>query len=181
MTEGRLIAVVGPSGVGKDSLMTEIVAAAPSIMQVRRTITRAPGLGGEDYDAMTLDAFSTAAAEGAFCLHWNAHGLRYGIPQQVRADLNRGADCIANLSRNVLLAASEVFPSLIVLHVTASPGILADRLTARGRETAQDIQRRLASADRALPDSLDIVEICNDGPLEVAVSQALTALQPARV
>ena len=44
--KGPVIAVVGPSGVGKDSLMEALRQADPSIKLMRRVITRAPEAGG---------------------------------------------------------------------------------------------------------------------------------------
>jgi len=181
MKPGRLIAVVGPSGVGKDSIMTGMIAARPDMRLVRRTITRAPGLGGEDYDAVALDGFTKAAQSGAFCVHWSAHGLSYGIPADVLMDVQAGADCLANFSRSALKQASTVFPNLTVLNITASPDTLARRLAGRARETAPEIAARLAQADKALPTGLNVVTIANDGALEDTVARALDALQPARV
>ena len=180
MSAGRLIAVVGPSGVGKDSVMAGLAAALPALHLVRRVITRDPGLGGEDFDATTPEAFEAAAQDGAFCLHWSAHGLRYGIPAQVRRDVANGADCLANLSRGALTEAASVFPRLLVLDITATPETLARRLAGRGRESATEISARLAQAAKPLPPGLTVVTIPNDGPLQDAVARALTALQPAR-
>lgn len=70
MTQGRLIAVVGPSGVGKDSVMAGIKRAMPAMHLVRRVITRAPDLGGEDYEAVTVSVFEKLARKGAFAVHW---------------------------------------------------------------------------------------------------------------
>jgi ribose 1,5-bisphosphokinase len=180
MTTGRLIAVVGPSGVGKDSLMAGLKAARPELRLVRRVITRAATLGGEVFDSVTRETFAAMVESGAFCLHWSAHDLSYGIPADVLRDVESGVDCLANLSRDALVQAEAVFPRLTVLNVTASPQALAGRLTGRGRETEAEISRRLARAAKPLPPGLDLHQIDNDGPLCDAVAAALDALQPAR-
>lgn len=177
---GRLIAVVGPSGVGKDSVMAGIAAADPRFRVVRRTITRAPNLGGEDYRAMDPQTFADAAARGAFALYWEAHGLSYGIPAAVLADVRAGQQCLANLSRSALLRAAEVFPALTVLNITASAEVLAERLAARGRETSDDIARRLQQADKPLPAGLEVITLSNDGALSDTVTAACAALQPVK-
>ncbi len=180
MNSGRLIAVVGPSGVGKDSVMAGLKTARPEMRLVRRTITRAPDLGGEDYDPVTPETFAAMAQAGAFCLHWSAHGLAYGLPADVLADVQTGTDCLANLSRSALTKAAQVFPAVTVLNITATPETLARRLAGRGRETPTEIAARLAQAGKALPDGLDVVTISNDGALEDTVAAACRALQPVR-
>lgn len=177
---GQLIAVVGPSGVGKDSVMAGLLAARPDITRVCRVITRAPGLGGEDYDAVTPEQFETMAARGAFCVHWSAHGLRYGLPAAVLDAVRGGNTYLANFSRSALSEAAALFPSFIVLNITAAPDVLAARLADRGRESAQDIEKRLAQAAKPLPEGLDIVTIENNGTLDEAVTAAISALQPVR-
>ncbi|MEM6372647.1 MAG: phosphonate metabolism protein/1,5-bisphosphokinase (PRPP-forming) PhnN [Pseudomonadota bacterium] len=179
MTKGRLIAVVGPSGVGKDSVMEGLRTARPGLHLVRRVITRAPGLGGEVYDPVTPDAFADMVGNGAFALHWQAHGLSYGIPVMVKYQLNKGTDCLANLSRSALQEASRVFDHLVVLNITARPDTLAQRLTARGRETPDDIARRLAQATRPLPPGLNVIDLPNDGPLPETIARAMALLRPA--
>ena len=181
MTEGRLIAVVGPSGVGKDSVMKGIHDAVPGMHLVRRVITRAPELGGEDYDAVTVDEFSAMVEHGAFAIHWDAHGLNYGIPVTVKYHLNRGTDCLANFSRKALGEAAQVFPNLTVLNISAEPAILAARLAARGRESEEEIAKRLSVAEKPLPEGLDIIELSNDGPITQTVARAMILLQPVSV
>lgn len=180
MTTGRLIAVVGPSGVGKDSVMAGLHDALPDTHLVRRTVTRAPGLGGEDYDAVSVAEFDARAAKGAFAVHWRAHGLYYGIPAATADHLASGKDCLANFSRKALMEGARVFPRFLVLHITASAETLAARLSARGRETPKEVSRRLAEAQKPLPSGLDIVHLSNDGPLADTVAQAVSLLQPVR-
>lgn len=180
MSPGRLIAVVGPSGVGKDSVMAGIADAAPALVPVRRVITRAGDAGGEVFDAVTEERFADMVQRGAFCLHWGAHGLFYGIPAQTLSDVQGGALRMANLSRGVLERAAALFPALTVLHVTASPQVLAQRLSARGRESAEQVAARLARSVQPLPQGLEVITLTNDGALSETVAQALSALQPER-
>ena len=177
---GRFIAVVGPSGVGKDSVMAALAKAQPDLFLARRAITRPSAAGGEDFDGIDKTAFLRLEAEGAFALSWAAHGLRYGIPIAVEPALAEGRDVLANLSRSMVTEAKLRFARFEVLSLTASPDVLADRLRGRGRETEAEITARLARADRALPDHIAAIEIDNSGPLKQTVAQALAALYPER-
>lgn len=178
MKQGRVIAVVGPSGVGKDSVMQGLAEVMPKLHVVRRVITRAPDLGGEDYDAVSAQEFQNLVRDGAFAVHWGAHGLFYGIPQTVRYQLNKGTDCLVNFSRKALQAGADAFPNFVVLHITAEPETLATRLASRGRESEEDIARRLAEASKPIPGNLEVITLSNDGPLNLTVSRAVALLQP---
>jgi ribose 1,5-bisphosphokinase len=177
---GRLIAVVGPSGVGKDSVMAGMIAAQPDLALVRRVITRAADAGGEDYDPVSTARFDQMRDAGAFCLSWQAHGLHYGIPEAVRAQVASGRTLLVNLSRGILPEAKRQFPTLLILNITAPLEVLAERLAGRGRESREEIARRLARASFALPDGLDAVTVTNDGPLKDTVARALSLIYPVR-
>jgi phosphonate metabolism protein PhnN/1,5-bisphosphokinase (PRPP-forming) len=161
-----LVLVVGPSGAGKDTvlgLVRQDLAGDIRFRFVRRVITRPADAGGEDHEAVSEAEF----AGRRFALAWAAHGLRYGIPLDVVDDLARGVVVVANVSRGVIAEAAAAFP-VRVIGVTASPGILAQRLAARGRETAGDIAKRLAR-DVAIPGDVAVDTVVNDGmPAEAA-------------
>ena len=160
--------------------MAGLAEALPDLHMVRRVITRAPELGGEDYDAVTETQFHQMAAQGAFAVHWGAHGLYYGIPATVEAQVAQGTDCLANFSRKALAEAAARFPRFVVLNITARPETLATRLAARGRETDDEIAKRLAVADKPLPERLEVIHLSNDGALAETVAQAVARLQPVR-
>ncbi|SMR82115.1 ribose 1,5-bisphosphokinase [Aliiroseovarius halocynthiae] len=181
MSQGRLIAVVGPSGVGKDSVMAGLHAAMPAMHLVRRVITRAPELGGEDYDAVSVPTFDAMVGRDAFAVHWGAHGLFYGIPHAITDQLAAGTDCLANFSRKALGEAAQIFPRFLVLNITAKPETLAIRLAARGRETQDEIAKRLAQADKPLPSGLDVIHLSNDGALHDTIARGVALLQPESV
>ncbi|MEM9050146.1 MAG: phosphonate metabolism protein/1,5-bisphosphokinase (PRPP-forming) PhnN [Pseudomonadota bacterium] len=173
---GRLIAVVGPSGVGKDSLIDALIVAHPNLGRARRVITRPAGSGDEAFDAVTEADFTCRRAAGAFALAWGAHGLFYGIPVETRAAVAAGAQLLANLSRSVLAEAATLYPALHVLSVTAPPELLVQRLAGRGRESPDDIARRLARPAPAPPPGVPLSAIENAGPIEAAAAAAAIAL-----
>lgn len=172
----RLIAVVGPSGVGKDSLIAGLAAADPRLRPLRRVITR-PADGTEPYRSETEAGFEALAAAGAFLLDWHAHGLRYGVLRAEVAALRPGQAGLVNLSRGVLARAAALVPELTILSVTAPAGVLAARLAHRGREDAADIAARLARPRPAPPPGLHVLEVDNGGSLDQAVGAALSALR----
>lgn len=179
---GWLVTVVGPSGAGKDTLLgvaRSRLHADPRFVFARRAITRPPEAtghaGAEDHEPMTEAAFLAAAEAGAFALQWQAHGLHYGIPATIQADLDAGRVVIANLSRAVLAEAQARF-RLKVINVTAPPAVLAARLAGRGRESAGEISARLARS-APVPPGIDLIEVCNEGTPEQGADRLLAALR----
>ena len=177
---GRFIAVIGPSGVGKDSVMEAMVAGNPKIVLARRVITRPSEAGGEAFDGVSEAEFHRRADAEDFALHWPAHGLHYGIPRSVDGVLAQGNDVLANLSRAVLADAMTRFERFEVINLTASRGVLAARLAARGRETPDQISARLDRVALPLPAGLCVHAIDNSCTLEQTVQDIRARLYPVR-
>lgn len=177
---GRLVLVVGPSGVGKDSVIDGArvaLAGHDDVVFPHRVITRAAGLGGEDYVAVSPQVFAAMQARGDFALSWAAHDLQYGIPATIDADLAAGKQVVINVSRAVIDAARAKYPGLLVVLITATPETLRRRLTARGRETPAEIEERLARAAAFTLGGPDVVVLNNDGALAEAVTRFTGLLQ----
>lgn len=181
MTSAPVIAVVGPSGVGKDSVMRGLAEQDDGFRLVRRVITRAADAGSEDFDAVSSSVFHDRDHAGDFILSWEAHGLSYGIPNEI-LDLRKDARAVlVNLSRSVLLQAQDRLAPLVVVSLTADPELLARRLASRGREDMADRARRLNRAAE-LPEGLQtVIEVDNSGALSETVSKLLTLFQPESV
>lgn len=177
---GTLLAVVGASGVGKDSLIAHArkeLSGDGSVLFVRRIVTRPALAAVEDHDHLTPDEFAAALAAGRFAVHWDAHGLRYGVPASVRDHLSGGGTAVLNGSRAALPAIRSAFEKVVVIHVTARPEIIAARLASRGRENEGDIKLRMRRGAIALPDCGEPIEIDNSGPFEVAGTAFLDVIR----
>ncbi|MBP0465992.1 phosphonate metabolism protein/1,5-bisphosphokinase (PRPP-forming) PhnN [Roseomonas sp. PWR1] len=175
-----LVAVVGPSGAGKDTLMALARARLEGDLRfrfVQRAITRPAEAGGEAHRALSLPEFEAAREAGAFALWWNAHGLLYGIPRDIEADVAARRVVVANLSRGVLAEAASRY-RMRVLAITAPVPVLAARLAARGRESAEDIAARLAR-EMTLAPGLDVATVMNDSTPEDGAARVLAALSRA--
>ena len=175
---GAFVAVVGASGVGKDALLSYAREHAGAFARFpRRAITRPPG-PGEDHDPVTEDQFAAACDRGAFAVSWRAHGLRYGLPASVDAEVADGLVVVANVSRGVIDELGARYRRLVVVHVTVPEEVRAQRLRARRREPEPGIGQRLARPDPAPGHRVDAV-IVNDGSLAEGGAQLLRVIGDA--
>jgi ribose 1,5-bisphosphokinase len=175
---GAFVAVVGASGVGKDALLTYAREHSGAFACFpRRVITRPPG-AGEDHDPITADQFAAARDRGAFALYWQAHGLCYGIPVSVDAEVRAGLVVVANVSRSVLGELEARYQRLVVVRVTVADEVRAERLRARSRESELGIAQRLGRPDPAPNHRVDAL-IENDGSLAEGGARLLRIISDA--
>jgi ribose 1,5-bisphosphokinase len=176
MRIGRLVLVVGPSGAGKDTLIAgarAVLRHDASVVFPRRAVTR-PASPHEDHDSFSHAEFHRAAGQGAFALAWEAHGLRYGVPASIDADLGAGHTVVCNVSRAVVAAARSRYALVTVALITAPAEVLAARLAARNRATDGSLAGRLARSPEAF--TADVV-IENVGAPEAGAALLVAAIR----
>ncbi|MFO2464876.1 phosphonate metabolism protein/1,5-bisphosphokinase (PRPP-forming) PhnN [Pseudomonas sp. 15FMM2] len=182
---GRLIYLIGPSGSGKDSLLD---AARPRLAErgcriARRVITRSAEAVGEAALGVSPERFAVLQAEGAFALAWQANGLSYGIPREIDDWLAAGHDVLVNGSRGHLAQTRGRYPTLRVLLLTVDQAVLRQRLLARGRESEDDIDERLArnaQFTESLTTAADVALLDNSGVLARTVERLLDYLDAGK-
>jgi len=175
---GMLVLVVGPSGVGKDTLIAYCrsrLTGFDNIVFPRRTITRDVD-GTEDHEPVSEREFQRRVAAGAFAIHWQAHDLFYGVPTSIDIDIAAGRTVVVNTSRSVIEEARQRYGRLVVASVTARREVVAERLHQRGRETIEDIGRRLERARAIEVVGSDVYEFDNSGPIATAGDALLSLL-----
>ncbi|MEX2482575.1 MAG: phosphonate metabolism protein/1,5-bisphosphokinase (PRPP-forming) PhnN [Gammaproteobacteria bacterium] len=179
-TAGAFVAVVGPSGVGKDSLINyarEHFRDRSDLVFARRVITRPTDPASEDHDSVSEAEFDALVQEDRLVLWWGAHGLRYGLPRSVGTAVDSGKVVVANVSRQSLKSIRRQFKRHLVIAVSAHREVVASRLAARGREDTQTVRLRLSRVvDEELAAAADTVRIDNSGPLPAAGERLISLL-----
>ncbi|MBX9710181.1 MAG: phosphonate metabolism protein/1,5-bisphosphokinase (PRPP-forming) PhnN [Xanthobacteraceae bacterium] len=173
---GRLVLVVGPSGAGKDTLIGLAQAACAGdggVVFPQRVVTREASTF-ENNQAVSPAQFGQMLARGSFAFQWEAHGLRYGLPQSIVDDIRAGRAVVVNVSRAIVDSARRSYANVTAVLVTAPRDTLARRLAARSRASDGQLDNRLRrTVASAVPDII----IENVGRPEDAATELLDAIK----
>lgn len=182
---GAFVAVVGPSGAGKDTLIrlaARHFARDDGFHFARRVVTRKADPEAEDHAEIDDAEFERRQDARDFALSWRAHGLGYGLDRSLLSRVSHGQTVIANISRRQIGDAAAVFPRLAVAHVVVAEPLLAERIVRRGRESREAaVERARREAPLELPRTVwRVTEIDNSGPVEQGLGRFLEFLEACR-
>lgn len=181
MSKGKLLVISGPSGVGKGTIVKELLKLRPNASLSVSCTTRAPREGerdGESYFFVTKQAFADTIAKGGFLEYSEHFDNFYGTPRAfVESKLECG-DVILEIEVDGALNVKRVMPQAVLVMI-APPDreTLYARLKGRGTEGEDIIARRMDRADYELGKSplYDYVIINDD--LRTAVGEVERILE----
>jgi len=148
---GRLTLITGPSGVGKGTLVAQLLAKHPEIWLSISATTRSPRAGevdGQHYFFLSRETFEQQVAAGGF-LEWAEFaGNLYGTPRKpVEDSLALGRPVLLEIELEGARQVRQSFPAgFQVFLKPPSFGELERRIRGRGTDSEEAISKRLGRA-----------------------------------
>ena len=173
-----LIVISGPSGVGKDALLSRMKEMGYPFFYAVTATTRPQRPGetdGVDYHFLTRVKFTEMIETGGL-LEWaNVYGNLYGIPRKpVQQALTQGKDVIVRVDVQGAASIRRIAPEALLIFLSPpSMEELERRLRERKTEATADLELRLKTAQRemeTLP-SFDYVAVSQKDGVDLAISQ----------
>lgn len=185
----ELFIISGPSGSGKQTLITGVLQRHPGIFHFTISMTSRPPRKGErdgiDYHFCTRERFEELIRQGAF-LEWaEVHGNFYGTLQdEVVPDMRNLADIDVEGIRQVkALAGTESGLCVTTIFVAVRTiDTLRNRIMTRDPDVpTETVERRMRTATRELeagPTVADHVIYNEDGEFDAALAHVERILFP---
>ena len=148
---GSLFIVSAPSGAGKTTLVSGLIAADPGVRKSVSYTTRKPRPGeetGRDYHFISAEAFERMRAEGEFLETAQVHGNFYGTSRRaVESETAAGVDVLLEIDWQGAAQIRKLYPDAVAIFILP-PSIeaLEKRLRGRGQDSTETIARRVAAA-----------------------------------
>lgn len=182
---GRLTVLSGPSGVGKGSVVAAVRRNHPLVWVSVSATTRRPRPGevhGLSYLFVQPEEFERMAAAGEFLEHATYAGNRYGTPRRpVQEQLAAGRAPLLEIDLQGARQVRAADPSaLLVFLAPPSYDELVRRLTGRGTEPPEVIERRLAQARLELDAGSEFDEVVVNDDVEAAADRLVALLAGPR-
>jgi guanylate kinase len=177
-TNPLVIVISGPSGVGKDAILSRMKELKFPFEYITTVTTRAQRANEKhkvDYHFISIDEFHQLQNSGGL-LEWaNVYGNYYGVPKKpVKEALSKGKDIIIKVDVQGAENIKKILPEAIFIFITP-PQVndLFDRLTNRQTENDQDLRIRLKTAEGELQKiySFDYMVVNHLNGIDNAVEQ----------
>ncbi|MCG8624953.1 MAG: guanylate kinase [Proteobacteria bacterium] len=184
---GLMLALSSPSGAGKSSISRALLAH-DSGLHLSISVTSRPirqgEVDGEDYHFVSKPAFEDMVKQGAFLEHALVFGNLYGSPKATtEQQLVRGRDVLFDIDWQGTQSLKAKMRDDLVTVFILPPSFqeLESRLRRRGRDSEEDVVRRMAKAADELSHFAEYDYIVINTDFDHSVQQVLKILAAERL
>lgn len=187
MSNGLIVSISGPSGVGKGTVIAKLREMIPAFGQSISATSRAPRgeeKDGVEYYFKTKEEFEALIAEGEIIEYDVYVGNYYGTPLTPLITMSgKGQDVLLDLTVAGSLALKEKFDETVTIFLLP-PTLkeLRNRLTGRGTETEELVDKRMAQAKTEIASAPKFDYVVTNDDVDRAAKEiaAIVAAEHAR-
>ena len=173
---GKVFVITGPSGVGKGTLIEQLLERVPELELSVSATTREPRPGevdGRDYHFLAAEEFDRRVDAGDFLEHATYSGNRYGtLREEVERRLAEGRSVVLEIEVQGARQVRATMPEAMLIFIAPpDPASLRERLEGRGTDSAEAIERRLRTAEIELEAQAEFPHVIVNDEVQKSASE----------
>jgi guanylate kinase len=173
---GKVFVITGPSGVGKGTLIERLLERIPELELSVSATTRPPRAGevdGRDYHFLTPEEFERRVQAGDFLENATYSGRRYGtLREEVERRLAERRSVVLEIELEGARQVRDAMPEAVQIFIAPpDPEALRKRLESRAADSAEEIERRLRTAEIELEAQGEFAHVVVNDEVQEASSE----------
>ena len=173
---GKVFVITGPSGVGKGTLIEQLLERVSELELSISATTREPRPGeveGRDYHFLSPEEFRKRIEGGDFLEHASYSGNHYGtLREEVERRLAEGRSVVLEIEVQGARQVRDAMPEAVLIFIAPpDEAVLRQRLEGRGTDSPEAIEQRLRTAEVELAARSEFPHVVVNDEVQNAASE----------